>query len=263
MGVDRVPYRIETERLVIRCYDPRDAPLLKEAVDASVEHLRPWMPWIRFEPQTIDEKVELLRGFRGRLRSRDELRLRHLQPGRDEAARRHRARTSAAATSSFEIGYWVSADAIGQGIATEATAVLTRVGFELCGVERIDIQVEPHNERSLAIPRKLGFTQEGVLRRRLESAEDGGPRRDSVLFTMVREELEGSPCLGYDYVAYDVVGDRFARAAVSDTAAAPVSDTLLTRGCPRAAVPPGHLVDAPRRRATVSRALRARRRPGR
>lgn len=39
-----VPYRIETARLVIRCYDRADAPLLKAAVDASVEHLRPWMP---------------------------------------------------------------------------------------------------------------------------------------------------------------------------------------------------------------------------
>ena len=37
---------------------------------------------------------------------------------------------------SLEIGYWVAADAIGQGIATESTAVLTRVGIELCELER-------------------------------------------------------------------------------------------------------------------------------
>jgi RimJ/RimL family protein N-acetyltransferase len=207
VGVDRVPYRIETERLVIRCYDPHDARLLKEAVDASIEHLRPWMPWIRFEPQTLDEKVELLRRFRGQfdlasnfafgIFDREETKLLggsglHERGGEE----------------SREIGYWVAADAIGRGIATEVTAVLTRVGLELCGLERIDIQVEPANERSLAIPRKLGFTQEGVLRRRLEAGEEGGPRRDSVLFTMVKEELPGSPCLGYDYVAYDIVGDR-------------------------------------------------------
>ena len=35
------PYRIETERLVLRCYEPDDAPLLKEAVDESIEHLLP------------------------------------------------------------------------------------------------------------------------------------------------------------------------------------------------------------------------------
>ena len=209
MGVASTPpYRIETDRLVIRCYDPRDAPLLKEAVDASIEHLRPWMPWIRFEPQTIAEKVELLRGFRGGfdlgtnfaygIFNRDETKQlggTGLHPRGGEG--------------SLEIGYWVAADAIGRGVATEATAVLARAGIELCGLERIDIQVEPHNERSLGIPRKLGFTQEGVLRRRLDPGDDG-PRRDSVLFTMLREELAGSPCLSYEYAAFDVVGNQLA-----------------------------------------------------
>ena len=59
------PYRIVTERLVLRCWEPRDAAALKEAVDASLDHLRPWMPWAENEPQTIEEKVELIRGFRG------------------------------------------------------------------------------------------------------------------------------------------------------------------------------------------------------
>jgi len=201
------PYRIETDRLVIRCYEPRDAQLLKEAIDLSVEHLRPWMPWIRFEPQTVEEKVELLRGFRGQfdlgqnftygIFSRDETK----QLGGSGLHPR-------GGEGSLEIGYWVAADAIGQGIATEQTAVLTRAGFEICGLERIDIQVEPDNARSLAIPPKLGFTQDGVLRRRLEPGEEDGPRRDSVLFTMVREELAASPCVQYGYVAYDAVGNR-------------------------------------------------------
>ena len=84
----------------------------------------------------------------------------------------------------------------------------TRVGFELCGLDRIDIQVEPGNEHSLRIPRKLGFTEEGTLRRRLESVVEGEPRRDTMVFTLLAEELAGSPCLQYDYVAYDAAGNR-------------------------------------------------------
>jgi RimJ/RimL family protein N-acetyltransferase len=98
------------------------------------------------------------------------------------------------------------ADALGQGIATEVAAVVTRAGFEHAALDRIDIQVDPENERSLRIPRKLGFTEEATLRRRLDPKEDGGERRDSVLFSMLAEELPGSPCAAFAYDAYDSIG---------------------------------------------------------
>jgi RimJ/RimL family protein N-acetyltransferase len=201
------PYRIETERLVIRCYDPRDAPLLKAAIDTSVEHLSEWMPWARLEPQALEQKVQLLRTFRGQF-DHDENYVYGIF-ARDESellggSGFHKRSND----GSLEIGYWVAAGAIGRGIATETTAVQTRAGFELCGLERVDVQIDPLNERSLKIPRKLGFMEEGVLRRRLDPGVDGEPRRDSMVFTMLREELADSPCLAYDYVAYDAAGNR-------------------------------------------------------
>jgi RimJ/RimL family protein N-acetyltransferase len=209
VGVSRgtPPYRIETERLVIRCYEPEDAPLLKAAVDSSIEHLLPWMPWARFEPQSVEDKVELCRMFRGQF----DLGQNYIYGifSADETEQLGGSGLHPRANDgSLEIGYWVAASAIGRGIATEVTAALTRAGFEIAGLDRIDIQVEPTNDRSLAIPRKLGFTEEGTLRRRLEPQVDGLPRRDSVLFSMLREELSGSPCVQYAYAAYDSVGER-------------------------------------------------------
>jgi RimJ/RimL family protein N-acetyltransferase len=58
-------YRIETKRLVVRCYNPSDAALLAESVTESLEHLRPWMPWVHSEPEPIEEKVGRLKRFRG------------------------------------------------------------------------------------------------------------------------------------------------------------------------------------------------------
>ena len=204
-GVRTPPYCIETERLVIRCYAPSDAALLKEAVDASLEHLRPWMPWTRFEPQTVEEKFELLRSFRSEFDAddnyiygvfaRDESRL----IGGTGLHQRGGA-------GSLEVGYWIRPDMLRRGIATEVTAVLTRVAVELCGAERVDIQIDPANEASQGVPRKLGFKLEGVLRRRLEPRSGTGPRRDSMLFTLLDEELAISACPAYDYVAYDAMG---------------------------------------------------------
>ncbi len=205
----RPPYRIETDRLVVRCYEPRDALLLKLAVEASVDHLLPWMPWARFEPQSLEQRVELLRSFRAQFEADENYVYGIFSPAESEllgGSGFHKRSNE----GSLEIGYWVSALAVGRGIATEVTAVLTRAAFELCRLDRIDIQVEPENERSLKIPRKLGFTFEGRLRRRLEPHVDGGSRRDSMLFTMLSEELAGSPCLGYEYVAHDAVGNRIA-----------------------------------------------------
>lgn len=201
------PYRIETERLVLRCWEPRDAPLLKEAVDSSLEHLRPWMPWAHADPQPLEAKVELLRGFRGRfdlgqdfvyaLLSRDEAEVAGgtgLHPRVGEGA--------------VEIGYWLRASRVGQGLATESTAALTRVAIEVCGIDRVEIRVDPANETSLAIPRKLGFVQEGTLRRRLHGPDGAPLRRDAVVFALLREELADTPVATVRLDAFDAGGNQ-------------------------------------------------------
>ena len=80
--------------------------------------------------------------------------------------------------------------------------MLTRVGFEHFGVDRIEIRVDPENERSEKVPRKLGFTQEATLRRRLPTKR-GSDLRDVNVWTMFAAELASSPCVQYEYVAYD------------------------------------------------------------
>jgi len=199
------PYRIETERLVIRCYEPEDAALLKDAVDSSLDHLRPWMPWVRFEPQPLDQKIDLLRMFRGQF-DQDENYVYGVFDGDESRLLGGSGLHPRGGDDSLEVGYWVRADAVGQGIATEVTAVLTRAGIEHAGLKRVDIQVDPANERSLRIPRSLGFTEEATLRRRLEPNEPGAERRDSVLFTMLDHELAISPCTTFPYRAFDAIG---------------------------------------------------------
>lgn len=195
---------------MIRCYQPVDAPLLKEAVDSSLEHLRPWMPWASQEPQTLAEKVELLRLFRGQF-DRGEDYVYGVFVADESRLIGGTGLHPRGGAGSLEIGYFVRADSLRRGIATEIAAVLTRVAFEVCRVERVDIQIDPENERSAGVPRKLGFVHEATLRRRLDPKEEGQPRRDSMLFTMVREELEASPCLNYEYAAFDATGSPVGR----------------------------------------------------
>jgi len=198
------PYRIETERLVLRCYDPEDAPLLKDAVDRSLEHLRPWMPWTPDEPEALDTVYERLRGFRGRYDLGDDYVMGTFSPD-DSRVLGGTGLHTRLGDGALEIGYWIAADAVGRGYATELSAVLTRVGFEHFGVDRIEIRVDPENERSEKVPRKLGFTHEATLRRRLPTKR-GSDLRDVNVWTMFATELTSSPCLQYEYVAYDALG---------------------------------------------------------
>jgi RimJ/RimL family protein N-acetyltransferase len=199
------PYRIETWRLVVRCWEPRDAPLLKEAIDESIEHLRPWMAWARHEPQTLDEKIELLRTFRGSfdlgtdfvygIFSRDESAVvggsgLHLR----------------AEEGSLEIGYWLRVSETGKGYMTEAVSALTQSAFAWCDVERVDIRVAPTNQASLKVARGLGYVEEAVLRRRGDPPAEGAERGDVVVFSLLAEELAGSPAAAVAFSAYDAAG---------------------------------------------------------
>jgi RimJ/RimL family protein N-acetyltransferase len=197
------PYRIATERLVVRCWQPADAALLKEAVDESLDELLPWMPWAAEEPQPLEAKVKLLRTFRGRfdlgqefvygIFSRDE---NAVVGGTGLHARR--------GEDAFEIGYWIRTSHAGRGLATEASAALTRVAFEVCGIDRVDIRVDPANVASAAIPRKLGFREEATLRRRLRYPEP----RDVIVFSLFADDFGGSPAASARLEGFDAAGAR-------------------------------------------------------
>ena len=197
------PYRIASERLLLRCWEPEDAPLLKEAVDESLDELLPWMPWAAEEPQPLSAKIGLLRGFRGRFDLGQEFVYGIFAP--DESAvlggtGLHTRRGEDA----FEIGYWIRTSHAGRGLATESSAVLTRVAFELCGVDRVDIRVDPANTASARIPRKLGFREEATLRRRLGYPEP----RDVIVFSLFADELTGTPSAEARFEAWDAAGAR-------------------------------------------------------
>lgn len=68
------------------------------------------------------------------------------------------------ANKQTEIGYWLSAETEGKGLITKACSILIDYAFSELQLNRIQIRCAAENIRSRAIPEKLGFRQEGVLR---------------------------------------------------------------------------------------------------
>ncbi|WP_426749631.1 GNAT family N-acetyltransferase [Myxococcus sp. Y35] len=198
-------YTIQTPRTLIRCWSPADAARALRAIESSLDHLHPWMDWARNYPMSVAQQAAVLRRFRGLFdlgqdftyavvdRSGMEvLGGSGLHPRVGEGAR--------------EIGYWIAAEHAGQGLATEVAAALTRVAFELEGVRRVEIHCDPRNVRSVAVARKLGFTHEGTLRKRLMAPD--GVYRDIMLWTLLAEDYRASPAAASNLEAFDVLGQK-------------------------------------------------------
>ncbi|MFH1084899.1 MAG: GNAT family N-acetyltransferase [Chloroflexota bacterium] len=181
---------------MVRCWAPADAPLLKAAIDASLEHLRPWMPWARDHPQPAETQVALLRHFRGEfdldqnyvygILSRDEA---EVVGGSGLHPR--------LGVGGLEIGYWIRADRVRQGLATETAGALTRVAFEVNGMERVEIHCDARNAASAAVARKLGYA---LVETRAEDGLEG--REATLIWRLVAAHYAASPAARLTLAAY-------------------------------------------------------------
>jgi RimJ/RimL family protein N-acetyltransferase len=86
-------------------------------------------------------------------------------------------------------GYWVAAEARGQGICTRALRLLTGYALNELELQRVDLVTDPDNLASQRVAEKVGFQREGVLRAHLRHPD--GRIRDSVMFSLLPGEVVG------------------------------------------------------------------------
>lgn len=194
-------YRIETERLVIRCYEPDDAPKLHEAITRSLDHLRPWLPWVQQEPKPPEARAGLVRLFRGQF----DLGLDYAFGIFDKMEKKLIGSTglhTRIGKNAREIGYWIGVDHIGNGYATEAVSALVKTAFGIEGVSRIEIRCAPENTRSQHVPEKLGFKMENVVKRVLYENTV-----ETMIWSMTKKDYASSLIRHVQIKAFDLTGN--------------------------------------------------------
>lgn len=166
-----LPYRIRTARLLVRCWEPEDAPALKDAIDSSLDHLRVWMPWAQQEPESLEKKLERILRFRAEFADRKSLAygifLR--SDGRLVGNVSINWRVSAAVA---DLGYWLRAGVEGRGYITEATVGCLTAAFFHLGMATAEISCNPLNVRSGAVPQRIGFRPQANDVRQTADAKD-------------------------------------------------------------------------------------------
>lgn len=86
-----------------------------------------------------------------------------------------------------DLGYWVIPEARQRGLGTDAVRLVSRWVLTKTEVHRLVAQVVPDNEPSLALLRRNGFVEEGLLRSWLWIE---GETHDVIQFSLLRSDLE-------------------------------------------------------------------------
>ena len=180
-----LPDELLSERVLIRPPRPGDGATVWEAVEESREQIAPWLPWVEKTLGPDDCEAAARRGA-ARWQTREDLMVSVWERATGRylgGSGLHRIDWGVPA---FEIGYWLRTSAWGQGYVSETVRVLCRFAFETLGANRVEIRCDGRNERSLAVPRRLGFVQEATLR---NHCRDGrGELRDTLIFALMPDD---------------------------------------------------------------------------
>jgi len=180
------PHSFETERLTIRAPRPGDGAEMHTAIVESVDRLRPWFPWA-LPDYTVAEVEANVRQAQVKFLAREDLRLHLYLKGTHTlvgSSGLHRIDWS---VPKFEIGYWVRTGYEGHGYITEAVRGITDFAFHQLGARRVEIHCNASNQRSAAVAKRCGYTQEAHLHN-YKRHHLSKQLHDELIFALVRPD---------------------------------------------------------------------------
>lgn len=161
---------------------PHHAPAFFALLEANRLYWGEWLGWVP-RVTTLDNVSDFIQhglnelaegtAIRFGIRYRGELAGRIFYSYIDETARR------------LEIGYQIGQAYVGKGITTRAVKQLVQDAFTEMNMNKVEILCATENTRSRAVPERLGFQQEGILR---HSEQINNRYLDLVVYGMLAAE---------------------------------------------------------------------------
>jgi ribosomal-protein-serine acetyltransferase len=158
-----------------------DAPELHALIETNCKHLAKWLSWAA--TQTFDDTLGFIRRAEAQVAANDGFHTAIVYEGQVAGVIsymginwRNRRTT---------LGYWLDATHQGRGTMTNAVRLLVDHAVFVWKLNRIEIRAAVENQASRAIPERLGFRQEAILRQ-AELVE--GRYLDTALYAMLAED---------------------------------------------------------------------------
>jgi ribosomal-protein-serine acetyltransferase len=162
----------------LRLLEEADAEELYRLVDQNRDYLAEWMPWAA--AQTLEGTAAFIQAALRRHADRNGFEMGLILDERTIGAAGFAGIDWVARATS--VGYWLAEEHQGRGLMTRAVGALVDHAFGELELHRVEIQAAEGNRRSRAIPERLGFQQEGILR---EAECVGGRYLDLVVYGLL------------------------------------------------------------------------------
>ncbi|MFI0819073.1 GNAT family N-acetyltransferase [Streptomyces sp. NPDC021098] len=138
----------------LRRWRATDLDPLHRAIEESLDHLMPWMPWA-----AVQERQQTAAYLERSEREWDSGEVYGYAITTEDTVVGSCGLARRIGPGGLDIGYWLHPAWTGHGLATLAVEALVRQGFALPGIDRLEIVHDEANLPSAAIPRRLGFTE--------------------------------------------------------------------------------------------------------
>jgi ribosomal-protein-serine acetyltransferase len=168
--------------LELRLLSVNAAEALFQLIRRNLDQLRPWLAWVEYTHSAEDVRRYII-SVAELHRKREALPTLIFSKG--ELAGAITLHKIDERNRSSSIGYWLGRDWQGRGIMTAACRAMVAMGFHDFHLHRIEIRCAVGNQKSCAIPQRLGFTREGIAR---EAEAHGEQFMDLVVWSMLAHE---------------------------------------------------------------------------
>lgn len=178
-----IPESFESKRLIIRAPKYGDGAASYEAVQESMEELRPWMPFAN-DSLTPENSEINIRQAHLKFLERSDLRLMLFSKENGQLVGSSGLHRIDWDVRKFEIGYWLRSSYAGQGYMSEAVEAITNYAIRELSANRIEIRCDARNGKSARVAERNGFVLEGILRG--DSLDVYGELSDTMVFSKIR-----------------------------------------------------------------------------
>lgn len=150
------------EDLALKLIELKDAERIFELTNNSRGYLREWLPWLDTTTKNEDTVEFIKMCVKGFAENRS-LNTVILFKGNVVGVAGFNSINRSNNTAS--IGYWLGEGYQGNGIMTRVAKALTDYAFTELQLNKVEIRAAVGNKKSRSIPERLGFVNEGCIRR--------------------------------------------------------------------------------------------------